>query len=351
MTVPVKHKHSEQHRGMVPDDQLATGTPVLGDTIIHDGAGGRAWGPGGGDCAHEHVRERFVAAGDSPETFALASTPTGVTSVFRGAPSPLSLVDPDEVTITGSDVALNTDPDDVIVILYERACEPPATGGVVADSDPGTDGYSWYDLGETWPPTVGVWTANTYYQPGSFIEDSNGHTQARFPNLPGMSDSSEPTWATDGTATIDLDGKWSDLGIAPDFDALAETWAATTQRSDPSVDRVILTTPLTTNGHHYVGADNGFETQLTGSAEPVWPTDPCGGTDTMTAPQGGYYTDPYAITARPYVTGSLALDIDGTPLTPTFDFTEIDPAVGSINVSAASGAGDILTIVYTPDCP
>jgi hypothetical protein len=42
------HSNQEFHRDLVPDDQIATGAANVGDVPVSDGAGSRAWGPGGG---------------------------------------------------------------------------------------------------------------------------------------------------------------------------------------------------------------------------------------------------------------------------------------------------------------
>ena len=99
----------EQTQGLIPASQLATGAGTVGNIPVDQGDDTVVWAvPTGGSscgCCHEHRRERFVALGDTPETFTLADPPTGVTSVYLGSPAPLALVDPTLVTVTGSDVA------------------------------------------------------------------------------------------------------------------------------------------------------------------------------------------------------------------------------------------------------
>lgn len=338
MTTPgdPSHRHDQLHRGLVPTDQLASGTATVGYVPISAGATAE-WGPqsggGGGDCEHQHTYDRFVAAGGSPETFPLAAVPIdGLVDVRINGSS----ADPDDVTLTGSDVDVDTSASDVVVIWYAKACAELA--GAVADTDPGDPGYSWYDAGTVWPPTLGTWAANTEYPAGSFILDSNGHTQVRYPAYPGRSDSSEPTWDTGGSYTADLDGYWFDLGISPDFDALTQAWTDATNFGTD--DSVVIVEPTTPNGHRYIGATT--DGLVSGSVEPVWPT--ATGNDTLVI--GGYPGE--VITWRPFVTGSATIDLNGDPLIQGVDWHEQDETQGWIVIDIGTGIGDVLHITYTP---
>jgi hypothetical protein len=129
MTVTDQHSHSEQHRGIVPEDQLASGTPTVGYVATATGTGEAEWAAGGGgsscDCCHEHNTERFVAAGDTPETFALSDPPLYGVRVYLGG----LRADPDDVTVVDQDVSLDTSASDVVVVDYERECAAPVDGG------------------------------------------------------------------------------------------------------------------------------------------------------------------------------------------------------------------------------
>lgn len=48
MTVPRRHKHSEQHRGIVPEDQLGAAAPSAGDVLTATGTGEPEWAPAAG---------------------------------------------------------------------------------------------------------------------------------------------------------------------------------------------------------------------------------------------------------------------------------------------------------------
>lgn len=122
MTVPTTHRHDEQHRGIVPEDQLATGTPTSGFLPTATGTGEAVWAAGTGgsscDCCFQPASERFVALGDTPETFTLAAAPLyGVRAYVQGVRA-----DPVDVAVAGSDVSLDTSADDVVLVDYEAAC-------------------------------------------------------------------------------------------------------------------------------------------------------------------------------------------------------------------------------------
>lgn len=129
-----RHPHELFHDGMVPDDQLATGTAEAGDVPVSNGDGTRTWGPGGGGggCAHQHVTDTFTAAGGSPETFTLSQTPLGDRRAYLNG----LRARPADVGGSGTSLELDTAVDDEVVVDYEIACEPPDP---FALAFPGTD--------------------------------------------------------------------------------------------------------------------------------------------------------------------------------------------------------------------
>lgn len=145
MTTPgdPTHRHDELHRGPIPLDQIADG--AAGDTYvpISNGDGTATWGPqsggsGGSSCDHQHARDRFVAAGDTPETFTLSAAPIdGLVDVRVDGVS----ADPDDITVSGSDVSLDTTAGQIVVVYYAKVC----TSGSLAFPGtelPGSPSYS-----------------------------------------------------------------------------------------------------------------------------------------------------------------------------------------------------------------
>src|SRR5689334_18429407 len=61
-----QHDVVRDHFGVLADAQIASGTPSSGDVPVSDGAGGRAWGAGGGggsDFDKVGTAYRFPAGG------------------------------------------------------------------------------------------------------------------------------------------------------------------------------------------------------------------------------------------------------------------------------------------------
>lgn len=130
MTADPTHRHDQFHRGMVPDDQLADGTPADGDVPISNGDGTRTWGPmtGGGsdECSHQHVTDTFTAEGGSPETFTLTLTPLGDRRAYLNG----LRVTPSAVGGTGTSVELETEEADEVIVDYEAACGDTPSGPI-----------------------------------------------------------------------------------------------------------------------------------------------------------------------------------------------------------------------------
>lgn len=82
-----KHLHG-RHRGLVPDDQLATGTAGSGDVPISDGAGSRAWGApsGGGSLTVKDEGSSLATAATS-----LDFVGAGVTASGTGAAKTITI--------------------------------------------------------------------------------------------------------------------------------------------------------------------------------------------------------------------------------------------------------------------
>ena len=158
--------------------------------------------------------------------------------------------------------------------------------------------YAWapgYDAGLTGSGDYAVihpWATSTYYRPGSVIVDT-GHfhirlpeTLQRFSNPVGVSHvsnfhTSAPGFATDGsfsqdgTYIVEPIGFWKDLGTAPNFSTLVQTWQANHSYPvpgpfGPTDYGVAVVQPSIPNGHRYI-SDAGF-TRTTGPVEPIWPT-------------------------------------------------------------------------------
>jgi hypothetical protein len=122
MSVARHHSHSEQHRGFVPEDQLADLTPTAGYVPIATGTGNAEWGPATGgagcDCCFEPHTERFVAVGGTPETFLLPDSALyGVRVFVNGVRA-----DPLDVLASPTEVFVDTITNDAVVIDYERDC-------------------------------------------------------------------------------------------------------------------------------------------------------------------------------------------------------------------------------------
>lgn len=147
------HRHDELHRGQVPTGQLADGTASSGFVGVSNGDGTVTWteqSGGGGACDHQHAVEEFTAAGDTPETFTLAAEPIEPVQVFVNG----VLATPSEVTVTGSDVEVDTAADDTVVIFYAKACGGTATLTLVQAGDGSHDAI--YSL------VMEGWTGGTY---------------------------------------------------------------------------------------------------------------------------------------------------------------------------------------------
>lgn len=69
------HDNATFHRGLVPDDQLASGTPASGDVPMSNGDGTRTWAsPGGpGAAVPGTIVAGFDGAGSVPDTGKTAS--------------------------------------------------------------------------------------------------------------------------------------------------------------------------------------------------------------------------------------------------------------------------------------
>ena len=330
MTAQPTHRHDEFHRGVVPEAQVASGTPTAGYVPTASGTGEAAWSAaasGGGGCDHQHVTDTFTADGGVPETFTLTRTPLGVRRVHvQGL-----RVWPGDVGGTGTFVEVDTSAADQVVVDYETACGDLA--GAVGDADGGSDeGYTWYAI--PWPAVPGTWAADTYYTPGAMVVDSNGHTQIRYPNYPGLSDSVEPTWDAGGSFSGDLDGYWFDLGIDPDLDALTQTWAGDTNFGTD--DSVVIVQPSTPDGRHFVGAT--ISGLLSGPTEPGWPTTP--GNESF---NDGYATG-FIITSRPFVLGTV--DVAG--FVEGIDWDVFDATQGWLEFTGFVSNGEIVFVTYTP---
>ncbi len=77
------------------------------------------------------------------------------------------------------------------------------------------------DEAHTLASAAGTWAATTAYAVGVFLLDSNSHMQKC--TVEGISDASEPTWQTDGTATTDATVTWLDMGLFSATDYTART--------------------------------------------------------------------------------------------------------------------------------